>query len=132
VTYRKCGKKNDACTRQGHPGHGPLIWNIADEHFHGCTQTVDRYHARKHYLRAGKACWGNHKEKLNRWAERGRLELDADRVEAVIAATGPLSSLSGYNPELCERKIGCFIKIKDRVRYAEFRWIRDTVSSFSV
>jgi len=28
VTYRKCGKKNCACARQGHPGHGPQhLWS---------------------------------------------------------------------------------------------------------
>ena len=28
VLYRKCGKKNCACTHEGHPGHGPLhLWN---------------------------------------------------------------------------------------------------------
>jgi len=28
VTYRKCGKKNCACAKDGHPGHGPLyLWN---------------------------------------------------------------------------------------------------------
>jgi hypothetical protein len=28
VTYRKCGKKNCACTREGHPGHGPQhLWS---------------------------------------------------------------------------------------------------------
>ena len=28
VNYRKCGKKNCACARAGHPGHGPqYLWN---------------------------------------------------------------------------------------------------------
>jgi hypothetical protein len=28
VNYRKCGKKNCACTKPGHPGHGPqYLWN---------------------------------------------------------------------------------------------------------
>ena len=28
VIYRKCGKKNCACARAGHPGHGPQHrWN---------------------------------------------------------------------------------------------------------
>ena len=28
VNYRKCGKKNCACARRGHPGHGPqYLWN---------------------------------------------------------------------------------------------------------
>lgn len=28
VTYRKCGKKNCACAKPGHPGHGPVhLWS---------------------------------------------------------------------------------------------------------
>jgi len=28
LNYRRCGKKNCACARQGHPGHGPqYLWN---------------------------------------------------------------------------------------------------------
>lgn len=28
VTYRRCGKKNCACAREGHPGHGPQhLWS---------------------------------------------------------------------------------------------------------
>jgi len=28
VNYRKCGKKNCACAKEGHPGHGPqFLWN---------------------------------------------------------------------------------------------------------
>ena len=28
VIYRKCGKKNCACAKAGHPGHGPVhLWN---------------------------------------------------------------------------------------------------------
>jgi len=27
VTYRKCGKKDCACAKEGHPGHGPVyLW----------------------------------------------------------------------------------------------------------
>ena len=29
VLYRKCGKKNCACAKEGHPGHGPrYLWNV--------------------------------------------------------------------------------------------------------
>lgn len=28
INYRKCGKKNCACAKEGHPGHGPrYMWN---------------------------------------------------------------------------------------------------------
>lgn len=30
VNYRKCGKSNCACAREGHPGHGPqYLWNAS-------------------------------------------------------------------------------------------------------
>lgn len=99
----------------------PWIWNIADEHFYGGTQIVDLYHAREHYWSAGKACFGPQREMLHQWAEGRRQELDAGQVEAVIQAMGQLSSLPGYNPEVCEREIGYFEKNKERMRYAEFR-----------
>jgi len=82
---------------------------------------VDLYHAREHYWSAGKGCFGNQKEKLHQWAECRRLELDAGRVEAVIKAIRQLSSLPGYNQELCEPEMGYFKKNKERMRYAEFR-----------
>jgi hypothetical protein len=47
--------------------------------------------------------------------------LDAGKIEAVIEAIGQLSSLSGYNQEVCEREIGYFEKSKERMHYAEFR-----------
>lgn len=99
----------------------PWIWNIADEHFPGCIQIVDLYHAREHYWNAGRGCFGQQKEKLHQWAEQRRQELDAGKIEAVIEAIGQLSSLSGYNQEVCEREIGYFEKNKERMRYAEFR-----------
>ncbi len=30
VNYRKCGKRNCACARKDHPGHGPqYLWNVS-------------------------------------------------------------------------------------------------------
>jgi hypothetical protein len=99
----------------------PWIWNIANEHFHGADQIVDLYHAREHYWNAGKTCFGQHKEKLHLWAESRRTELDDGRVEDVIRAIGGLSSLPGYDKEICEREMGYFEKNKERMRYAQFR-----------
>jgi hypothetical protein len=99
----------------------PWIWNIADEHFHGAAQIVDLYHAREHCWSAGRACYGQDKEKLHQWVESRRMELDDGRVEDVIRAIGQLSSLPGCNKEVCERETGYFEKNKKRMRYAEFR-----------
>ena len=97
------------------------IWNLADEHFHGAGQIVDLYHAREHYWNAGKACFGQDKEELQQWARNRRLELDEGRVEDVIRAIDRLSSLPGYNQEICDREIGYFERNKERMRYGEFR-----------
>jgi len=105
----------------------------------GGTQIVDLYHAASTTGMLARRVLGTKKEKLHQWAERRRLELDAGRVEAVIKAIGQLSSLPGYNQELCEREIGYFEKNKERMRYAEFRnrglllaqgcWKQDAVRS---
>ena len=99
----------------------PWIWNIADEHFPGANQIVDLYHAREHCWNAGRACFGQDKEKLHYWVERRRTELDEGKVEEVIRAIGQISSLLGCNKEVCEREMGYFEKNKHRMRYAEFR-----------
>jgi len=80
-------------------------------------------------LECRQGVFGHQKEKLHQWAERRRLELDAGRVEAVINAIGQLSSLPGYNQELCEREIGYFEKIRTdaicRVQKpGSFCWLR--------
>lgn len=32
VNFRKCGKKNCACAREDHPGHGPqYLWNVSSD-----------------------------------------------------------------------------------------------------
>jgi hypothetical protein len=53
--------------------------------------------------------------------ESRRRELDDGRVEEIIKAIGYISSLPGYNKQLCEREMGYFEKNKNRMRYAEFR-----------
>lgn len=99
----------------------PWIWNIANECFPGAVEIIDLYHAREHYWKAGRACSGLNKEKLHQWAEDRRKELDAGRPEAVVKAIKGLSSLPGYDKEICEREIGYFEKNKERMRYADFR-----------
>ena len=103
-------------------GDGALwIWNIADEQFYGATQIVDLYHAREHYWKVAKACFGQDKDKLYQWTEERRKELDDGRPERVIEAINRCSSLPGYDKAVCEREIGYFERNKGRMRYADFR-----------
>jgi len=102
-------------------GDGALwIWNIADEQFYGACQIVDLYHAREHYWAVAKACFKS-KEEQKQWAEERRLELNKGDVELVIKAIEALSTLPGYDRELCEREIGYFGKNRERMRYADFK-----------
>ena len=103
-------------------GDGALwIWNIADEYFYGAIQIVDLYHAREHYWKIARACFGQDKVKLYEWTEERRKELDAGQPEGVIEAIKRCSSLPGYDKEACEREIGYFERNKERMRYADFR-----------
>ena len=97
------------------------IWNIADEHFYGVPQIVDLYHAREHYWKVAKACFGQNKDKLHQWTGERRRELDDGRVEDVIDAIHSCSSLPGCDKAICDREIGYFEKNKRRMRYADFR-----------
>lgn len=99
----------------------PWIWNIANECFPGAVEIIDLYHAREHYWKAARSCSSLNKEKLRQWAEDRRRELDAGRPEDVVKAIKRLSSLPGYDKEICEREIGYFEKNKERMRYADFR-----------
>lgn len=97
------------------------IWNIADEHFYGATQIVDLYHAREHYWKVAKACFGPKDERLHSWTEERCRELDDGQVEEVIKAIRQCFSLTGCDTAICEKETGYFEKNKNRMRYAEFR-----------
>lgn len=99
----------------------PWIWNIADEQFYGATQIVDLYHAREHYWNVARVVFGNDGAGMAQWARSRRDELDAGKVENVIAAITALSSSTEKAKEACEREIGYFEKNKNRMRYDEFR-----------
>jgi hypothetical protein len=99
----------------------PWIWNIAEEHFPGARQIVDLYHAREHYAKVAKICLGQQKDKMGRWMEERRIELDGGKVEMVILAIKQLSTPMVAHEEICEREMGYFEKNKERMRYAEFR-----------
>ncbi len=87
---------------------------------YGACQIVDLYHAREHYWAVAKACLKN-KEEQKQWAEERRLELNKGDLERVIKAIEAVSTLPGYDRELCEREIGYFGKNRERMRYADFK-----------
>lgn len=99
----------------------PWIWNIAEEHFYGAVHIVDLYHAREHYWNAARAAFGGDKKGLAQWTDKRRKELDAGKVERVVAAIRQLSLSRKAGKELFEKEIHYFEKNKERMRYSEFR-----------
>lgn len=97
------------------------IWNIAEEHFHRAIQIIDLYHAREHYWNVAKAVFGNNIDKMNRWTEKRRKELDNGEVHKVIKAIGRISPFTEHGKEVCEKEISYFQKNTKRMRYNEFR-----------
>jgi hypothetical protein len=99
----------------------PWIWNLADEHFYGATQIIDLYHAREHYWNVAKVAFAEDKNKMRKWAQNRRNELDKGNVEHVIEAIKRLSASTEYQKEVFEREGGYFTKNKERMRYATFK-----------
>lgn len=103
-------------------GDGALwIWNIAEEQFPDAIQIVDLFHAREHYWNVARTYFGKDELKMNGWAERRNGELDAGKVEDVIAAIKELSADTEKEKEVYERESGYFEKNKERMRYDKFR-----------
>ena len=95
----------------------PWIWNFADEHFPDAIQIVDIFHAKGHLFEVAKAIYGTGSEFGGRWAKQRREELDAGRVDDVIAA------LRGH-AETCEearKDAEYFSTNRERMDYPRFR-----------
>jgi hypothetical protein len=93
----------------------PWIWNLAEEHFPGALQIVDRFHAKEHLSTVAKAVYGVTSELGARWARERHAELDAGDLPAVVRA------LETHAPAHDEaRKCGEYIQRNHpRMRYPE-------------
>lgn len=68
-------------------GDGALwIWNLADEHFPGAIQIVDRFHAKQYLSLVAKAIHGPTSELAAQWAKARHVELDAGTLSAIVRA----------------------------------------------
>jgi hypothetical protein len=99
----------------------PWIWNLADEHFYGATQIIDLYHAREHFWNVAKIAFADDRDKMRKWAQKRRRELDGGKVENVIEAIKKLSVSTEKYKEVFEKESGYFTKNIERMRYARFR-----------
>ena len=99
----------------------PWIWGIAQEHFPGATQIVDLYHAREHLANLGKIVYGAAPQVSQRWTTARCEELDAGRVEAVVAHLRRIHPRDRNAQQAVRKEIGYFQTNGERMRYAYFR-----------
>jgi hypothetical protein len=59
------------------------IWNLADEHFPGAVQIVDKYHAKGYLWNVAKALYDTGSDLAERWAKQRRDELDDGKIDAL-------------------------------------------------
>lgn len=106
----------DRAKRQVALGDGALwIWNRVAEQFPRAIQIVDLFHAKERLWRVAHAVYGSDSDLASAWAHRHGADLEAGRVETVIAA---LHRLPG---EEAEAATGYFHNNRHRMRYAKFR-----------
>jgi hypothetical protein len=95
----------------------PWIWNLADEHFPGAIQIVDRFHAKGHLWEVAKAIYGPGSDLGQQWAKQRRDELDAGNIDAILAALRVHADAS----DEARKCLDYVTTNRDRMRYAEFR-----------
>ncbi len=80
----------DHAARQVVLGDGaPWIWNLAEEHFPGALQIVDRFHAKEHLSAVAKALYGPTSDVGRAWAKQRHAELDAGDLAALAPGAQP-------------------------------------------
>ena len=94
----------------------PWIWNLADEHFPGALQIVDRFHAKEHVSAVAKAVYGPTGALGTHWAQRRHAELDAGDTPALLRALGR------HAPTHPEARAAqeYFRRTRERMRYPAF------------
>ena len=91
------------------------IWNTAKELFPQAIQILDRFHAKEHLSKVGKAIYGD-SEQGKKWIQRRYDELDEGRMKSLLKA------LDRHAPKYKEA-VECADYIRnnrDRMKYPEF------------
>jgi Uncharacterised protein family (UPF0236) len=97
------------------------IWNIAEEHFPGATQIVDLYHAREHIAALAKVLYGHAAPKAKSWADARIEDLDAGKIETLVATLTRLRPTASTQQDELRKAIAYFQTNANRMRYDRFR-----------
>ena len=98
------------------------IWNLAEQHFPGCIQIVDLYHARQHLWDLARKLYPNDQSAQTSWIKlHQRRLLDKGKIEKLVVS---LRSIQSTNVELTEKlriEANYFESNAERMRYPKFR-----------
>lgn len=101
----------------------PWIWNLAAEHFPGCVEVLDWYHAHEHVSDVARTLYGEGSDKATAWRETQLERLRQDRVDDVIEG---LEFLTSRQKSQAKRKKidelkGYLFRNRTRMLYKTFR-----------
>lgn len=116
---REAGRRGfDQAQRRVVLGDGAAwIWNLADTHFPGAIQIVDRFHVKEHLSAVAKAIWGPDGGFATRWAKERHLELDEGQLDTLLKAL-EIHAEAVDGARKCRDYIQ---RNRARMRYREFR-----------
>jgi hypothetical protein len=100
------------------------MWDLAQEHFPGATQIVDRWHAKQHVWNVAHAVFGRGTAAGAAWAEEACTSLVQGQIPALvqaIQALPPIAPPSGQRRSMPEVEADYFAHHEERRRYPLFR-----------
>lgn len=93
------------------------IWNLAEEHVPGATQSVDWYHANQYVRNAASAIFGEGSELRTGWAKQQLDRLWAGNVAQVLSA---LQAHAGRQ-DAVDEAISYYTTHQERLDYPSYR-----------
>jgi hypothetical protein len=97
------------------------IHGLAAEHFPGAIEIVDLYHAREHLAALCKLLCGTDDRQLAHMRIRWWTDLDAGRVEKIVAEAQARLPQEKQQAKLAQNETHYLTENKERMRYADFR-----------
>jgi len=95
----------------------PWVWNLADEHFPGAIQIVDRFHAKQKLSDVAKSIYGPQSALGKDWGRQRHDELDAGDIDGVLGAL----RLQAPKDDEARKCVDYVARNRDRMQYGKFR-----------
>ncbi len=95
----------------------PWVWNLADEHFPGAIQIVDRFHAKQKLSDVAKSIYGPQSALGKEWGRHRHHELDAGDIDGVLGAL----RLHAPKDDEARKCVDYVQRNRYRMQYGKFR-----------